>query len=77
LPRYFFHIQGGLNVPDEEGTVLPGPEQARAQAAIAAGELLRDLDGSFWDNSEWQMLVIDELGRTVCTLTIKGSTERH
>ncbi len=74
MPRYFFNIEGGLHpAPDEEGILLPSPDEARAQAATAAGEMLKDLDGRFWDDSEWQMHVTDEQGVTVCILAIKGS----
>ena len=49
MPRYFFTIEGGQHpVRDEVGTVLPGPEEARAQAVTAAGEMLKDLHGRFW-----------------------------
>ncbi len=77
MPRYFFHIQGGLNLPDHEGTVYADPQEARDVAVTAAAEVLKDQDGGFWNNSDWQMLVTDELGRTVCTLSIKGNVERE
>ena len=43
VPRYFFHVHDGRDMPDDVGTVLKGPEEARALAVTAAGEALRDL----------------------------------
>ena len=74
MPRYFFSTEGDGSIPDEEGTVLPGPKEARDAAATLAGELLTGADGRFWGSPEWRLLVTDEGGATVCTLTIKGTT---
>ena len=73
MPRYFFSVREGRDIPDEEGLVLEGPEEARAQAVTAAGEALRDLDGRFWQTAEWQMRVTDEEGVTLCTLRFSGT----
>jgi hypothetical protein len=41
--RYFFHVlEAGDRVEDEEGTVLPDPETAIAQAAAVARQLAQD-----------------------------------
>ena len=72
MPRYFFHTPGDDPSLDE-GVELAGPKEAREQASIAAGEILRDIDGAFWSKPEWQMQVTDERGATVCLLTIKGT----
>lgn len=72
MPRYFFHTSGddpSLN----DGVELAGPKEAREQASVAAGEILRDIDGAFWTQPEWQMQVTDEQGATVCWLSIKGT----
>ncbi len=39
MHRYYFHLAGSPIPEDEDGVVLPGPEKARAQAVIAAGEM--------------------------------------
>lgn len=77
MPRYFFHVDSGqgsgrAGSPDREGTVLSGPEQAREEAIAFAAELLRDLDGAFWNGGDWSMRVADETGATVCTLLLRG-----
>jgi len=41
MARYFFHIKDGNDlIRDEEGTELPGLEEARAKAILAAREIL-------------------------------------
>jgi hypothetical protein len=75
MPRYFFNTDGGPYPAADEGVDLKGPKEARSEAVIHAGEMLKDIDGQFWDKPEWRMHVTDEQGATVCILTIKGITE--
>ena len=72
MPRYFFHFAGSPMPDDSLGTVLPGTDDARTQAVIATGEMLRDLNGAFWNDPEWRMHVTDEDGATVCEIRISG-----
>jgi hypothetical protein len=37
-----------------------------------AGEMLRDADGAFWDDSSWRLDVTDELGLILCTILVQG-----
>lgn len=73
MPRYFFNIHDGQDLPDMEGTDYPDPKTARGQGVIATGEMLKDLDGAFWKGAEWRMVVTDEQGATVCTLNLTGT----
>ena len=72
MPRYFFHVYNGDDIPDLEGVELPGPEEARNTAVTACGEALKDLDGEFWQFREWRMLVQDWQGRVICELKFHG-----
>ncbi len=73
VPRYFFHLDGDGNPGrDEDGAVLAGPEQARAEAVVFIGELLHDAGGGFWNAPGWHLRVTDAAGATVCLLTIRG-----
>ncbi len=72
MPRYFFHVHDAIDRPDRDGLELGGPEQARNQAVIACGEMLKDLDGAFWDSREWTMTVTNEQGAVVCELKFSG-----
>jgi hypothetical protein len=68
VPRYFFHVHDSVDLLDYEGTELTGPDEARVQAVVTAGELLRDVGGRFWNSPEWQLWVIDEAGQRICAL---------
>lgn len=67
MPRYFFHLQDGKDIPDSEGTELADPKAARIEAIRAGGAMLRDL-ASYWDGTEWRMDVTDEAGTTLFKL---------
>lgn len=63
MPRYFFHIDDGVSIPDIEGTELPDLATARAEAVKASGAILEDFDGDFWQSAKpWVMSVTDETG---------------
>jgi hypothetical protein len=72
MPRYFFHVQDGRDIPDEDGVTMAGADEARAQAITAAAEALKDLGPGFWQHPEWQMHVTDEQGATVCDLRLSN-----
>jgi hypothetical protein len=59
VPRYFFHVHDSVDLLDNEGTELTGPDEARVQAVVTAGELLRDVGGRFWNSPEWRLWVIE------------------
>jgi hypothetical protein len=59
MPRYFFHVKDSTEYIDREGVELSGSDQARQYAVIAAGEMLKDLGGAFWNGEEWHMRVVD------------------
>ena len=60
MPRFFFHIRDGHDIPDEEGTELPGIEFARREAVHLAGRLLIDQSNEFWSGEDWRVEVTDE-----------------
>jgi hypothetical protein len=68
VPRYFFHLRDSGESLDHDGTVLSGPDEARAQAVVHSGELLRESGARFWISQEWRLWVTDETGATVCAL---------
>ena len=73
MPRYFFTVHDGRVIPDHEGSVLSGPEEARAEAAAIALQLLRDATYSaIWNGKEWRVVVTDEDGKLVLTLSFNA-----
>jgi hypothetical protein len=59
MPRYFFHVVDGLETRDTVGTVLADVPEARAEAIVVSGEMVRDLGPRFWANGAWQLRVED------------------
>ena len=68
MPRYFFHVHDSVDIIDNEGSDFTDPDAARAEAVVAAGEMLRDVGGRFWKRPEWRLWVTDETGHTICAL---------
>jgi hypothetical protein len=68
MPRYFFNVHDGKDLPDNEGTELPGRNEAHRQAIITEGEMLRESDRKFLVGDIWEMQVTDDKGATVCRL---------
>ena len=70
MPLYFFHIHDGQYDHDDKGTELLGPDEARAQALVTAGEMLKDKGSQKWLGERWTMAVVDESGHPVCELNV-------
>jgi hypothetical protein len=77
MPRYFFNLQDGHDLPDHEGTVLADADAARVLAVSSSGEMIRTYADQFWTHRDWQMHVTDEQGATVCDLRFSGTTGIH
>ena len=68
MPRYFFNVHDGQDLPDTEGTEYPDVDTAHREAFHTAGEMLKVADRKFLRGDVWEMHVTDEAGRTVCRL---------
>ena len=73
MPRYFFHVDGGSEQPDTEGTELAGMGQVRSEAVHLTGEILRDMGGRFWGHPEWTLTVTDQTGAEVLGLRVSAN----
>ena len=51
------------------GTVLANVDEARAEAIVLSGAMLRDAGGKFWNNGQWQLRVTDDAGNKICAFT--------
>ena len=69
MPRYFFDVTDGSYVHDAVGTELAGLADARLEAVILSGNLLRDNPAAFWRAEDWQIDVKDEDGLVLFTLS--------
>ena len=68
MPRYFFHITDGKDIPDHEGTELAGIPEARTQAIASAGAMIAEQGNTVWNGSPWMMNVIDDAHNLIFTL---------
>jgi hypothetical protein len=76
MPRYFFNIIDGKDIPDHEGTELPGIAEARGQAINTAGNMIAEQGDTVWNGSPWMMNVSDETGAPVFTLRFSADDHR-
>jgi hypothetical protein len=73
MPRYFFDVTDGEYTPDATGTELPGLEDARLEAVILSGNLLRENPAKFWHGDDWFIDVKDEFAVTLFTLAFRAN----
>lgn len=59
MPRYFFDIVDGEDLPDIEGSEHADLGAARIEAIRYSGEVLREMPERFWHAEEWTMTVAD------------------
>jgi hypothetical protein len=55
VPRYFFNMHDGKDNSDRDGVELAGLAEARNQAMVAPGEMIRSHGHTIWDvaSGEW------------------------
>ena len=76
MPRYFFNVKDGQDLPDYEGMILADATAARVMAVFTSGEMIRAHTSQFWKDADWQMHVTDEQGAAVCDLRFAGTAGR-
>jgi hypothetical protein len=69
-PRYFFNVIDGTSLPDRSGTELRDIYTAQDQAVRMAGELLRELRATLWNDGEWELEVTDAHGAILFVLRV-------
>jgi hypothetical protein len=69
VPKYFFQVQGGQSAPDAEGFDLPDLMTARRVAVRTACAMIGQSAEEFCATGEWQMVVTDESGLALFSLT--------
>ena len=72
MPRYFFHVSHNSTHPDTEGTELSDIYAAQAEAVLLCGEMIREIDNTFWESPLWQLRVTSQDQRLLFTLTFSG-----
>jgi hypothetical protein len=59
---YFFHTQTDTRETDSEGTEFATPLEARAEAIVTCGHMMKDAAESFWGSRPWSVTVTDANG---------------
>jgi hypothetical protein len=72
MPRYFFHIDDGIAMHDEEGAELEDVAVAKCEAVKLAGQMICESSSTFWDRQEWKLTATDEGGLTLFCLHLLG-----
>ncbi|MBA2590422.1 MAG: hypothetical protein H0U98_17565 [Alphaproteobacteria bacterium] len=75
MARYFFHVSHHSSQPDSDGTEFADLQAAQAAAVRLCGEMIQEIDGTFWKTPLWQLKVTDQDQRLLFTLTF--SAEEH
>jgi hypothetical protein len=74
MPVFRFKTRHGRDVFEGDGIELGTLREAWKQATSAAGEILKDVDGSLDPDREWRMDVMDEAGRALFSLRLIPET---
>ena len=53
MQRYYFHIQTDSRVTDHDGYECAGPVEARMQAIVTCGEMMKEAPEIFWGSRPW------------------------
>jgi hypothetical protein len=69
MARFIFHVEGH---PDDQEKDLPNIAAAKCLAVRYVGELICEKADSFWDEAEFSLIVMDETGLILFTLTLTG-----
>ena len=75
MPRYFFNVVHPWPDPDEEGSEFPDIYAAQMAAVRLCGEMIKEIDGKFWEEAIWRLEVTNHDRRLLFTLTF--SAEGH
>lgn len=74
VPRYFIHTNHPTerNIQDDEGLEFASIHDAKCQAVVYAGELLRDVAEHFWDDADFELTVTDDKGLILFSMRVIG-----
>lgn len=72
MPDFRFTVHDGTNEIWAKVESLDSLAEAKARAVDNASELLRKVDGAFWQDGRLQLDVSDASGLRLCTILIAG-----
>jgi hypothetical protein len=74
MPVYHFKTRYGTEINESDGMPMDSTHEAWKEATRAAGEILKDLDGSLEPHREWRMDVSDDNGNLLFSLRLIPQT---
>jgi hypothetical protein len=72
MPKYYFHIDDGSEVRDDDGTELRDLTAAKCEAAKLAGELICHAALEFWNHQKLNVTVTDGAALILFTIHMIG-----
>lgn len=72
MARYFFHMQTHSRSTDDTGMELATPKEARAQAIVTCGQMMKDDPAGFWGTRPWSITVTNADGLILWELSMDG-----
>jgi hypothetical protein len=74
MARYFFHTLNGKMLVDDVGVEFASMDEVRSETIRASGQMLsHGVQG--WKGDAWQMIVADESGTIVFSVSFR--TDHH
>lgn len=72
MPIFRYVINDATPAESVQAVDFPDVDTAKGQAVIFAGTMLAEIDGAFWEDSEWRLDVTDEGGLILCSIVVLG-----
>lgn len=72
MPRYYFNVRHRISEIDAEGVELADIHAAEIAAVKLCGELIKELDGNFWEAPVWRLEVTNAEQKILFRLTFSG-----
>lgn len=72
MPRYFFRLQNGETLTDEDGEELPDHDAACAAAVDVFAETLPDRRTQLVNGGDYEVMVTDADDGPIYSITAKG-----
>jgi hypothetical protein len=76
MPRYFFNIHHDRSTIDDVGEELPDRHEAWRAATIAAGEIIKEIDGGLVPGRDWRLEVTDEFWEPLYVIRVSAEKPR-
>ena len=73
MPRFHFNVYDGVASPDDAGSDLTSVAEARVEAVMLFGSILREKAHEFWADQGMQLQVTDDSGLVLFTLSMSAN----